>query len=178
MFHDETPTRHASIDDVPQILSLWKRFMTEEQVAVPDANLEEAETPWTARLLKQVTSSKVIVVEREEVIVGFLAFIDEDDRSWIPPGVAYVVDIYITPEARATPAARRLFDATAELQMHYAQVWTNTHAGNQRMQTLLRRVGFEQLHGFEIEGLREQVYYKIDNSARRRDACGGSGRDR
>jgi len=162
-------TRLARAADIGPIVTLWKRFMAEEHEAVPDADPEGAEARWTARLQTQVAESKVVVADRGDALVGFLAFIDHRDRQWVPPGIAYVVDVYVAPEARRTAAARELFRAAADrLRPAYSETWTNTHAGNRRMQLLLRRAGFKPLVGFEIEGLRDQVYYRRDNQARRR----------
>jgi ribosomal protein S18 acetylase RimI-like enzyme len=164
-------TRHATIEDTPEIMALWKRFMAEENEAVPDADPEEAEGPWTARLRKLVADSKVIVAISGDVIVGFFAFIDAQDRPWVPAGTAYAVDIYVAPEARRAAATKRLLDAAADLlRARYAETWTNTHIENRRMRRLLERAGFEPLLGFEIQGLRDQAYYRVDNQAIRRDA--------
>ena len=145
--------------------------MTEEDEAVPDAKPEEVEETWKARLTSQISASKVIVADNGDCLVGFLAFIDSKDRQWVPAGVAYVVDIYVTPEARASAAAKQLFRATAGLlQATYSETWTNTHIKNRRVQILLKRAGFEALDGFEIKGLPDQLYYRLDNNAIQSDA--------
>ncbi len=161
-------TRHAEIEDIRQLVALWKRFMIEENEAVPNANPAQAERPWTTRLQIQIANSKVIVADNDGVLVGFLAFIDARDRPWVPARTAYVVDIYVAPEARETTAAKRLFSAASEmLRASYAETWTNTHTRNRRMQILLKRAGFEPLVGFEIEGLRDPLYYRLDNRVAR-----------
>jgi RimJ/RimL family protein N-acetyltransferase len=163
-------TRSAKTTDVPAILSLWKRFMTEEGGVVSGANPLEAEEAWTTRLRTQIADSKVVVADDGHGPVGFFAFIDKRDRDWIPAGVAYAVDIYVAPEARAGTAAKDLFHAaTVLLRGEYSETWTNTHVKNKRMQVLLRRAGFEPLHNFRIEGLQDQVYYRRDNNAMRMD---------
>ena len=145
--------------------------MTEEEEVVPDANPEEAEETWTERLKKQIADSKVIVADDGRTLIGFFAFIDHDDRQWVPPGIAYVVDIYVIPEARASTAARALFRAAAELlRTAYSETWTNTHVKNKRVQVLLKRAGFGLFDGFEIDGLKDQVYYRLDNNAMQADA--------
>lgn len=145
--------------------------MTEEDEAVPDTKPEEVEEAWKARLMSQMSASKVIVADNGDCLVGFLAFIDSNDRQWVPAGVAYVVDMYVTLEARASAAARGLFRATAELlQTVYSETWTNTRVKNRPVRTLLRRAGFAALDGFEIEGLRDQLYYRLDNNAMQSDA--------
>ena len=164
-------TRMAGIGEVAEIVSLWRRFMTEEEQVVPDANPEGAEQTWTERLKHQIADSKVIVADDGRALIGFFAFIDQDDRQWVPAGIAYVVDIYVVPEARASTASRTLFRAAAELlQTRYSETWTNTHANNRRLQVLLRRAGFLPLEDFEIEGLRDQLYYRLDNNAMQADA--------
>jgi ribosomal protein S18 acetylase RimI-like enzyme len=158
--------RKASAADFEEIVSLWRRFMTEEDEAVSDAKPNGVEEAWKARLVSQISASKAIVADNGDCLVGFLAFIDSDDRQWVPAGVAYVVDMYVSPEARASATAKALFRATAELlQTVYSETWTNTHIKNRRMQILLKRAGFETLDGFEIEGLRDQLYFRLDNNA-------------
>ncbi len=163
-------THMASVADVEEIVSLWRRFMTEEAEVVPDANPEKAEQTWAERLQSQIADSKVIVADDGGTLIGFFAFIDHDDREWVPDGIAYVVDIYIVPEARASTAARALFRAASELlRTAYSETWTNTHANNKRVQVLLKRAGFRSLDGFEIWGLKDQVYYRLDNDAMQSD---------
>jgi hypothetical protein len=164
-------TRMASIADVEEIVSLWRRFMTEEEEVVPDANPEQAEQTWSERLQSQIADSKVIVAEDGRTLIGFFAFIDHEDREWIPAGIAYVVDIYVVPEARASTAARHLFRAASDLlRTEYSETWTNTHLKNKRVQVLLKRAGFGLLDGFEMDGLKHQVYYRLDNNAMQSEA--------
>ena len=163
----KTRTHLASLAEAGETVALWKRFMAEEKEAVPDADPQAAEEGWTERLRNQIADSKLIVAADGGTPVGFLGFIDHNDRPWVPAGVAYVVDIYVVPEARKGTSARALFHAAAELlRAAYSETWTNTHVTNERMQVLLRRAGFESLDDFRIEGLRDQVYYRRDNSSR------------
>lgn len=163
-------THIASAVDVEEIVSLWRRFMIEEQEVVPDANPEEAEKAWTERLVKQIADSKVIVADDGRTTIGFFAFIDHHDHQWIPAGIAYAVDIYVVPEARTSTAARALFEAAAKLlRTAYSETWTNTHVRNKRVQVLLKRAGFVPLDGFEIDGLKDQVYHRLDNSTMQAD---------
>ena len=148
--------------------------MTEEREIVPGANHEEAEKAWTERLMNQIADSKVIVVEDGRAPVGFFAFIDHHDRQWVPVGVAYVVDIYVVPEARASTAARALACSAGKLlRAAYAETWTNTHLRNRRVQVLLRRAGFESLANFRIEHLKDQLYYRLDNNNMRHRRSNG-----
>ena len=145
--------------DAPGLVALWVRFMREESAAVPDAAPESARPHWAARLDTQITKGQALVVSRGRELVGFAAFLDAADRSWIPPHVAYVVDVYVAPEARRTRAAKALFAALmASTQARYAAVWTNTHIRNRRVRVLLTRAGFGPLPGFAITGLEDQVY--------------------
>lgn len=160
--HCGPKTRYAHQEDFISLVAFWKRFMAEERTAVPDANPAEAEQPWSSRLRTLLADSKVLLVERTGAIAGFLAFLDDRDCAWVPPGVAYVVDIYVAPESRSSQAAIRLFRTARELiESRYDRIWTNTHRDNHRMQVLLQRAGFEPLDGFQIRGLRDQLYYQF-----------------
>ena len=159
---EDTLVRPARASDVDALARLWLRFMREEEDAVPDADAEGALAGWQERLRTQIAGGLVLVAEAAGEVVGFLAGIDSGRRAWGPAGVLYVVDLYVLPEARHTPAAGRLMRALAAtaVSQGYAALWTNTHARNRRMQVLLRRAGFEALEGFEIPGLEEQGYYR------------------
>jgi RimJ/RimL family protein N-acetyltransferase len=171
-----TATRLAGTEDIRPLVVLWKRFMAEESESVPDACPETHEAAWTARLRTQIDASKVVVVDTGGgELAGFFAFIDHRDRRWVPEGVAYVVDIYVIPEARTSTAANDLFHAAQVLlRAAYSETWTNTHAKNRRMRLLLKRAGFVPLPDFEIEGLRDQIYYRLDNRDKRRAAPNSS----
>ncbi len=161
---------HPRPDEAGGILALWRRFMAEERGAVPEADAAAAEAGWATRLGRQLDASKVVALDDGRSLVGFLAFLDHDDRAWIPPGIAYVVDLYIVPEARSGAAFRELaWFAAGTLGAAYRGIWTNTHAGNRRMQVLLRRAGFRPLEGFGIPGLGEQRYFRLDRAAGGRD---------
>ena len=156
-------TRLATQKDIPELLALWQRFMREESDAVPEADPCAALRNWTERLHSQVQKHQAVLVESHGIPVGFAGFIDSSDRSWIPQSVAYVVDLYIVPEARASCAAKLLFGYLInDAAEGYEEVWTNTSAQNKRVQVLLKRVGFIPLGGFEISGLKEQLYFKKD----------------
>jgi ribosomal protein S18 acetylase RimI-like enzyme len=139
--------------------------MREEHDAVPEADPEGAVAGWSERLRSQISRRQVILAARGPDVVGFVAFLDSDDRSWIPREVAYVVDLYVLPDARHASAARLLFEALLHrVGPDHKQIWTNTSRGNQRVQVLLHRAGFSNLVGFEIPGLGDQLYFKKEMS--------------
>lgn len=153
--------RMARPDDAQAITSLWRRFMTEENVAVPASDPEQAISRWSERLHSQIERGQVFVVALGQDTVGFTGFVDSTQVDWLPERVAYLVDIYVLPEARKRGAAKALFEAVmAEASSRYEQIWTNTHEGNRRVQVLLRRAGFEEFSGFEIRGLSDQIYFR------------------
>ena len=153
--------RMARPDDAQAITSLWRRFMTEEHEAVPASDPEQAVSRWSERLHSQIEKGEVFLVALGQDTVGFVGFIDSREGDWLPEKVAYLVDIYVVPEARKRGAAKALFEAVmTEASRRYEQVWTNTHKGNRRVQVLLRRAGFEEFSGFEIQGLSDQMYFR------------------
>ena len=154
-------TRLATQKDIPALLALWQRFMRDESDAVPESDPRTALHNWTERLHSQVQKRQAVLVESNGIPVGFAGFIDSSDRNWIPQSVAYVVDLYIVPEARVSCGAKLLFGYLLNNAAGgYEEVWTNTSAQNKRVQVLLKRVGFIPLVGFEISGLKEQRYFK------------------
>lgn len=154
-------TRFATQEDVPALVALWQRFMRDEPDAVPDADPGGALCNWTERLRSQIEKHQVVVADSSGTPVGFAGFIDSSERNWIPQSVAYVVDIYVAPEARPTGAAKLLFEhLLGDATRRYTEIWTNTSVQNRRVQVLLRRAGFTPLVGFEIPGLKEQLYFK------------------
>jgi len=153
----KTSARLATQEDVPALLTLWEEFMR----AVPDADPDAARCYWTERLRVQIEKSQVVIAESNGTPVGFAGFIDSSQRGWIPESVAYVVDIYVVPEARAFHAAKLLFEHLLySAAQGYTEVWTNTSVQNRHVQILLTRVGFTPLEDFEIPGLNEQLYYR------------------
>jgi ribosomal protein S18 acetylase RimI-like enzyme len=156
-----TSTRCATQQDVSALVRLWQQFMRDENNAVPDADPAAALRNWTERLRSQIENSHVVTVESSGNLVGFAGFIDASDRDWIPESIAYVVDIYVVPEARASRAAKLLFEhLLSNAAQRYAEVWTNTSVQNRRVQVLLKRAGFTPLAGFEIPELKDQLYFK------------------
>lgn len=154
-------TRIADAADTDEIIALWKRFIEECE----NTGYEEVEQSWAERLRTQIASSKVIVAANDGSLIGFVGFIDHADQDWVPEHIAYVVDIYVAPEARPSTAAKSLFAAVSGLlKCSYSETWTNTHVENTRMQVLLKRAGFRRLDGFEIAGLQDQLYYIMDNN--------------
>ncbi|MBN1256360.1 MAG: GNAT family N-acetyltransferase [Planctomycetes bacterium] len=152
----------ARTNQIDEIISLWKRFQSEEPEAVPEADTAVCESAWSERLAKQIAESKVLVVASNEKIVGLLTFLDSRDREWIPAHIAYIVDTYIIPEARVSTAALDLFhEMVKQSQGVYAEIWTNTNVKNIRLQNLLKRVGFKRLDDFEIKDLKEQLYFRF-----------------
>jgi len=158
----EMVAREARPGDISAIADLWKRFMAEEDEAVPEANPEAALPGWLERLQAQIAKATAFVLEAEGEIVGFASFIGSADRQWVPSGVAYAVDLYIQPEYRKAGAARKLFALLMDqaAAAGYGEVWTNTDVRNQRVQVLLERAGFTPNPGFEIPGLQGQLYLR------------------
>lgn len=156
--------RIAMAFELEQIVALWKRFMEE---IVPEIEPEIAELGWTTRLKKQIADSKVLVAVKGQTLVGFIAYVDHHNWQLLPENVAYIVDFYVAPEARKSPAAQNLFSNLKELiSMKYAAIWTNTHITNKRMQTLLKRWRFQELENFTIQGISDHVYYQLDQDTR------------
>ena len=153
--------RFANSSDIEAIIGLWKRFMQEEKDAVPDARVGEVLDGWTQRLREQVRTSKVIVADIDGKTRGFLGFIDSTDRAWVPVGVAYVVDIYVAPEARRSRIALLLFRTLAGPTSKYTEIWTNTSVRNRRAQAFFAQAGFTPMEGFAIKGLEGQIYYRF-----------------
>ena len=156
-------------DDIADIAKLWERFMTEEKAAVPDADPQSALAGWTERLRKQIERRHAFTALQGQTIVGFIGAINAEAREWIPEGILYIVDIYVRPASRRTDAARMLFKALQDeaVNQGYRELWTNTHMGNRRVQTLLQRKGFLPLEGFAIPGSDDQLYYRKPLTARR-----------
>lgn len=148
--------------DVPALLALWKRFMAEEEDAVPDADAEAAIANWLQRLRVQITRHQVCVLETTAGIAGFAGFIVPGSSLSVPPGVAYIVDLYVAPEARRASGTRALMISLmkAITRAGCREVWTNTAVTNTRMRLLLGRAGFVENPGFSLPGLRDQVYLK------------------
>jgi len=161
--------RAAIEEDIPEVVRLWDLFMTEEKVAVPDADPQSARAGWTERLRKQIERRHAFVALQGQTVVGFIGAIDGGAREWIPEGILYIVDIYVHPTARRTDAARVLFKALQEEagNQGYRESWTNTHLNNRRVQVLLERKGFTPLHDFRIPGSDDQLYYRKPLDRRR-----------
>jgi GNAT superfamily N-acetyltransferase len=154
--------RAANEGDAAAIAGLWRRFMTEEHEAVPDAEPEAALPNWSARLRGQITRGTVFVLEAGEGIVGFAGFVGARELEWVPSEAAYIVDMYIGPEHRRASAARKLFAALVErvASAGYKEVWTNTNVGNRRVRRLLEWWGFELAPDLGIAGQTDQLYFK------------------
>ena len=156
----------ADTPDVPALVKLWERFIREERQAVPDADPQAARRTWSDRLKTQISKRQVVVARRNGEPVGLAGFLDSADRPWIPARVAYVVDVYLCPEARSPTAAKVLFDRLVQRAVgDFDDLWTNTASGNRRAQVLLERVGFVPLEDFQIAGLKDQRYFskKLSN---------------
>ena len=154
-------TRLATAQDIPALIDLWQQFMRGEQEVISHANPDKAIKNWTVRLQSQVEKSQVLLAACNNIPVGFVGFIDSTILNWIPKSIAYVVDIYVLPEARPSSAARMLFKLLMDhASLRYAEVWTNTSVQNRRVQVLLTRAGFLPLDDFKIPGLEGQLYFK------------------
>ncbi len=156
--------REAVESDRPELTRLWMRFMAEESQAVPQADVGKASEGWSERLRAAIERQHVYLVDSDGQVQGFAMWIDSAEKPWIPAGVAYIVDIYMIPDGRKGRAAATLLKSllTAMRDLRYKQVWTNTHTGNHRARVLLDRSGFAEISDFEIPGLTDQIYLKMD----------------
>ena len=183
--------RAANENDFSAIVEMWKRFMTEEKEAVDEVDPGKEVSKWSWRLRKQIEEEKALVVERNNEILGFACFVgraregdykrgagndsvlpggpemerpapEQVKRLPILAGVAYVTDLYVSPEGRRSRAAQSLFAALFEAvaAAGFTAVWTNTSSRNRRVQTLLQRLGFSVMPGFRIRGMENHVYYE------------------
>ncbi|HET6455900.1 MAG TPA: hypothetical protein VFI02_15960 [Armatimonadota bacterium] len=66
--------RAAIEEDIPRVVELWERFMTEEQDAVPDADPQSARSGWTERLRRQIERRHVFVALQGQTVVGFIGW--------------------------------------------------------------------------------------------------------
>jgi GNAT superfamily N-acetyltransferase len=162
--------RPAEAADVPAIVALWQRFMSEEEAAVEHPDVEANRDRWRERLERQIEAGFAYVVENDDGISGFAAFIGRADepvgpsseKPVIPFGVAYVTDVYVLPDLRGTGAAAELLLGLvgAAYEAGFAKVWTNTDERNARAQTFFSRTGWRVMTGFALEGLERQVYFE------------------
>ncbi len=155
--------RVAQAQDELAVFGLWRRFMSEENEVISEENAQRNAEAWRERLKRQIAARQVAVLDSANGPAGFLAFISAPERNWVPDGVAYIVDLYIVPEARTSTACWRLWRAAEGLLSgRFRAVWVNTHRQNTRMQTLLKRARFVTLDHFAIAGLSDQLYFQRD----------------
>lgn len=153
----------AKPKDVQALIGLWKRFMTEEWLAVPDGDLSEL-PKWESRLEMQVSHRHVFVASIVSgLAVGFAGFVDSAYHPRCPKGVAYIVDMYVTPEYRATQAALKLHACLLRQAATdgYCEVWANCSEENRRVQILLRHAGYTQFDEVPFPVEDRQVYFKM-----------------
>ena len=109
-------------------------------------------------------------------IVGFLCYFDKPEvetetqetesrpgkKLPIPPGVAFVTDVYVSPEARRSKAATSLFEILEKSAINAGcnAIWTNTNVRNHRIHTVLKHLGFSVMKDFIIPGKEKDVYFK------------------
>ena len=168
--------RPADLNDSETIISLWKQLVSERDVAADYSDVPSAVEKWSRRLDRQIEEGKAFVAELQEKIVGFAGYVGRppgqenhgpkaplaaNPRLPIPPGVAYVTDLYVIPLARKKGVAQRLLRTIIDTSEStgFAAIWTNTNIRNQRTLGLLRKLGFTPLADFRIPGLENQVYY-------------------
>jgi ribosomal protein S18 acetylase RimI-like enzyme len=166
MSHEvELVSRQARFDDVQAIIELWKSFMEELHPSVPDSSPQNQlidVKSWSDRLYSQISHEHIFILESGKDLIGFVGFIDNNEREWVPSGIAYIVDIYVLPEARMSEAASMLLTTLVEAAAGagFREVWTNTYAWNRPAQSLFERLGFVPFTEFQIPQLKNQLYYK------------------
>jgi ribosomal protein S18 acetylase RimI-like enzyme len=155
---------------------LWKQLVTEKDVGADHIDVIAAAARWSARLSRQIDEGKAFVAERNGKLVGFAGYIGritgdeseklqnnkvEGSRLPIPPGIAYITDLYVTPATRRRGLAQSLLDAIlrSSKSLGFQAVWTNTNSRNRRTLSLLAKLGFTPLGDFQISGLENQVYH-------------------
>ena|GEM_PF-345711 len=172
----QSTIRPAAHRDSNTVVKLWKRLVTEIDVAAGYPDLHAAVDKWSDRLGRQIDEEKAFVAELDGKIVGFACYVGRTAGSGlqnrrtdrlkgpglpIPLGVAYVTDLYVTPAARHQGLAQGLLGVImrgAE-STGFHTVWTNTSSRNKRTLSLLSKLGFAPLQGFQIPDLDNQVYY-------------------
>lgn len=169
--------RIAEKEDISAITSFWKRLVTEETEAVDDVkDFDSALEKWSWRLNKMIDTKQAFVVEYNNGIVGFICYLKQtktetrtqDAESYsrrkiaIPSGVAFVTDIYVSPEARKSNAAMSLFQILEKsaIKSGCNAIWTNTNIRNRRIHILLKRLGFSVMEDFTIAEKEKDIYFK------------------
>jgi GNAT superfamily N-acetyltransferase len=159
---DKMKMREAKPSDEGVLQGLWQRFMTELHRGESPTR-EESES-WGNRLRSQIDRRQVIVAEDSQGMQGFAGFIDHADRAFVPPMVALLVDLYVTPELRRTGIAQALLRAIMKRAAADGckRMWTNTDEENQTAQRCIERTGFQGLEGFALPGLKSQKHYQME----------------
>jgi RimJ/RimL family protein N-acetyltransferase len=170
--------RKAEKEDREGMITLWKRFMTEEENAVDEIQgIDKAAKGWEWRLDKQIEEGVAFVVIADKEVVGFTGYIGyreptEEEKGKerpkgmkrlpLAPGVAFINDIYIAPEARESNSSKALFAVVIEgiSEKGFDTIWTNTSIRNRRTQILLERMGFRKTEAFTLSGMKDQVCYE------------------
>jgi ribosomal protein S18 acetylase RimI-like enzyme len=168
MMNFEMMTRLACGDDMPCIIDLWKQFMEELDTLAPDKHPRITQTSlqhWSERLQLQISHDAVFVGEAHERIIGFIGCIgslESHPGQRIPPGIAYIVDLYVIPEARRNHVAfqlmNRLIHAVGEAK--YTEVWINTATWNLPAKRLFEKMGFILMTDYQLPHLHNQVYFR------------------
>lgn len=119
---------------------------------------------WASRLQTQVSRGQVVVAGEDRHSQGFAGFIEHSDRSFVPPSVALLVDLYVAPAFRGQEVGMGLLrHVTKRAAGHGCKhVWTNTEESNLAAQRCLQKAGFKVLTGFALRGLTGQRYYQTD----------------
>ena len=154
--------RDAGSNDVIALKNLWRSFMLELHHGNAPCT-QDAEF-WGTRLQSQIGRKQAVVADDGQHIQGFAGFIDRADRPWVPPAVAFLVDLYVSPAFRGKAIGVALLRHIMERAARNgcAKVWTNTEESNQPAQRCLERAGFGTLTGFELPRLKHQKYYQIE----------------
>ena len=149
--------RTAKEPDTLHLVDLWTEFMIELHGVAPATADRDA---WASRLHRQIAKSQVCVTETGGALVGFAGVIDHSERDFIPPAVAYLADLYVTPNMRQRGVGSSLLGFVIEhvASCEYVVVWTNTSENNASARGCLARASFRPLDGFSLPHLPEQLY--------------------
>lgn len=154
--------RDAKAAHMAALLRLWQRFMMELHAGKAPAR-DETES-WRDRLKLQIGRREVIIAANGLGIRGFAGFIDHTDRAFVPPGVAFLVDLYVAPGFRRQGIAQALlrYVMIRAAGNGHQRMWTNTDEWNEPARRCIEKAGFRVLKGFALPGLTGQNYYEIN----------------
>lgn len=135
--------REATLDDVPQLVEMGVRFITEtsyvSHVPVRREQIEER----AARFVEG-PNSVVFVHERDGVVNGMIAMFGTP-HLWSGEIIAAEMVWWVEPEARRGLAGARLLRAAEQWALDIDAVRLVMIAPNSRMEEFYERAGFEKV---------------------------------